>query len=47
MKTAASPFYKRQVPAQSIQDVIVLLGIQEVDRVAMLSEVGTCHLKVS
>lgn len=39
MKTAASPLYKRQVPAQSIQDVIVLLGLQEVDRVAMLHSV--------
>lgn len=35
MKIAASPLYRRQVPAQSIQDVIVLLGLEEVDRVAM------------
>lgn len=35
MKIAASPLYRAQVPAQSIQDVIALLGLQEVDRVVM------------
>jgi HD-like signal output (HDOD) protein len=39
MKIAASPLYRTQVPAQSIQDVIALLGLQEVDRVVMLHSI--------
>jgi len=39
MKIAASPLYRTQEPAQSIQDVVALLGLQEVDRVVMLHSV--------
>ncbi len=39
MKIGASPLYKAKIPAQSIQDVIALLGLQEVDRVVMLHSI--------
>jgi len=39
MKIAASSIYRAQMPAQSIQDVIALVGLQEVDRVVMLHSV--------
>ncbi len=39
MKIAASPIYRAQMPAQSIQDVIAQLGLKEVDRVVMLHSV--------
>ncbi|HCM04392.1 MAG TPA: HDOD domain-containing protein [Oceanospirillales bacterium] len=39
MRIAASPIYRVQRPAQSMQDVIALLGLKEVDRVVMLHSV--------
>ena len=44
MKIAASPLYRTQVPAQSIQDVIALLGLEEVDRVVMLHSIKSLFI---
>lgn len=39
MKFAASPLYRTQVIPQSIQEIVALLGLQEVDRLVMLHSV--------
>ncbi len=44
MKISASPLYRTQVPAQSIQDVIALLGLEEVDRVVMLHSIKSLFI---
>lgn len=39
MKFASSPLYRTQVQAQSVNEIIALLGLQEVDRLVMLHSV--------